>query len=49
MFDFVLIAEVNEFEAGKVSTVVGDDGVRYTEASDDVHPKEFDDLLGRDL
>ena len=45
--DVVFIVESNEFLAGKLCAIVCDDGVRYSEAMDDVE-EEHHCLIGLD-
>jgi len=47
--DLVLGAEVGYLSADEVCPVVGDDVVGEPEATHDVLPKEFDNLLSNDL
>ena len=49
VLDPVLLAEGGYFLAGEVGPVIRDDGVGYTEASDNVYPKETNNLLDSDL
>ena len=45
--DVLFVAESNEFPAGELRVVVRDDGVRYSEAMDDVEEEQHS-LLGLD-
>ena len=45
--DVLFIAELNEFLAGELCGIICDDGVRYSEAMDDVEEEQYS-LLGLD-
>ena len=49
MLDLVLGTEVGYLVAGEVSPIVRDNGMGNTEASDNMNPKELDNLLSSDL
>ena len=49
MCDFVLRAETSNLLAGKVHTIVGDDGVGESEAAYYILPEELDNLLPGDF
>jgi len=49
MCDFVLRAETSHLLAGKVHTIVGDDGVGESEAAYYILPEELDNLLPSDF
>ena len=47
--DLILSAEAGHLPAGKVYLVVGDNGVGKSEATHDVLPKKFNNLLSNDF